>query len=103
MQEQFTIHFSEKLTRCQKIILLLRDYPQLRNSYDLIIEKYYATYNDEVKPVTLERDIRMVQYDIGIYPPSDRVKRLRKEAQEKIISYKIEKTWIWSTIKNFFK
>lgn len=106
MQEQFTVHFSDKLSRCQKIILILRDYPQIRDSYDLILERYSAIYNDTVKPSTLERDIRIVQYDIGIYPPSERVKRLRKDAQEKILeSVKIttEKTSIWETIKSFFR
>jgi hypothetical protein len=71
MTEQFTVHFSEKLSRPQKIILILRDYPQIRDSYDLIAERYYATYDDKVKPSTLSRDIRIVQYDVGIYPPSE--------------------------------
>lgn len=105
MQEQFTIHFWDKLTRCQRIIILLRDFPQIRNSYDLILERYYATYNDQVKPSTLERDIRIVQYDIWIYPPSERVKRLRKEAQKNILDWlKIttERTSIWETVKGFF-
>lgn len=103
MTEQFTVHFSEKLSRCQKIILILKDYPQIRNSYDLIAERYYATYNDSVKPSTLERDIRMVQYDIGICPPSERVKRMRKQAQAQIIASKIEKTGFWNTILWLFR
>lgn len=105
MQEQFTIHFSDKPSRCQKILLLLRDYPQIRDSYDLISERYYATYNDKVKPSTLERDIRIVQYDIWIYPPSERIRRLRKNAQKEILDWlKIttERTSIWETIKNLF-
>lgn len=102
--ESFTVHFSDKLTRCQKLIIILRDYPQIRDSYDLILERYYLTYNDDkVSPKTLERDIRMVQYDIGIFPPSERVRRLRKQAQENILQrVTIEKTSIWGTIKNLF-
>jgi len=105
MQTQFTIHFSDKLTRCQKLILILRDYPQIRDSYDLILERYYLTYNDDkASPKTLERDIRMVQCDIGIFPPSERVRRLRKQAQEKILDWlkvTTERTSIIVTLKKY--
>ena len=71
----------------------------------MILERYYATYNDTVCPRTLERDIRMVQYDIWIFPPSERTRRIRKEAQNKILEWlnvTTETTSIWGTIKKLF-
>jgi hypothetical protein len=86
MQLQVTCTIGDKPTRSQRILLLLQDFPEIRNSYDLIIAKYFSTYRDEkVKFATLERDIRIVQYDLGIFPPSERVRKLRKETQQKII------------------
>ena len=99
--EQFTVHFGDKLTRCQKLLILLQDYPHIRDSYDLILERYYATYNDKACPSTLERDIRIIQYDIWIYPPSERVRKARKLAQERFLQH-IEKTSIIDTIKKLF-
>jgi hypothetical protein len=54
-----------------------------------------------VKPSTLSRDIRIVQYDVGIYPPSEWVKRMRKMAQEQIIAS--QKKTVWGFIKSLFR
>ncbi len=101
--QDFTVCFWDKLTRSQKILILLRDFPEIRDSYDLILEKYRFTYKDDtVQPSTLERDIRFIQYDLCIYPPSERVRRLRKDAQDRIIAGK-KKKGFFSFITNFFK
>jgi len=66
--------------------LLLQDFPEIRGSYDLIIEKYFSTYRDEkVHRSTLERDIRVVQYDMGIYPPSENVRKASKCTKDRLI------------------
>lgn len=76
----------DRLTRTQKVFIILRDNPELRDSYDLIISQYYKENpTDWVTRSAIERDVRAIQYDMGIYPPSERTRRKRKEKQAEII------------------
>lgn len=82
-----TVNVNDRMTRCQKILVILRNYPEVRNSYDLIISQYYKEYPDDwCSRHTIERDIRAVQYDLGIFPPTARVRKARKDKQKEIIA-----------------
>lgn len=60
-----TVHLGDRITRTQKILLLLHDYPDIRDSYDMIVSKYYLLYpNDWCERSTIERESRWVQYDM---------------------------------------
>lgn len=104
ISENLQVKPTWELTRVQKLVLILRDYPEIRNSYDMIVEKYHKIYEDSrVKRTTLERDIRMVQYDLGLYSPLERVKRARKQKQQEIIEeYKQRKYTVQKFKLQFF-
>ena len=102
-----SLKLEDKLTRWQKLLIILRNHPEYRNSYDLIVAEYRRQHPDEkVTRSSLERISRMIQYDIGLYPPSKRIKRVRKNVQESIIQrYKNNKLNLspLQKILSFFK
>ncbi len=76
----------KKPTLIYKMLLLLQDFPQIRNSYDLIYEKWNHIYGINPGRKTIERVARTIQYDLNIFPPSEEIKRLRKISQNRIIA-----------------
>lgn len=83
------LDFSDKLSVLQKMILLLRNHPEIRDSYEMIADAWHNRYpTNKASLQTIQRMARMIQYDLGIYPPSPEVKRYRKIARDKIIARK---------------
>lgn len=109
MQYIISIDTNWNMTTTKKIIVLLKRYPEIRNSYDRIIMKYREEFPlDTVTRSTIERNARFVQYDLELFPPSERTRRARKDKQKEIIanhedvSYIFEKETFFQAIKRFF-
>lgn len=86
--------FSDKLGKLQKMIILLRDHPEIRNSYELIVSEWRKKYPlHTAKDETIKRVIRFVQCDLGIYPASDEVRAYRRQAHLKIVKEKRRKSF----------
>ncbi len=76
----------DRMSTAQKLILILQDNPGMRDSYDLLVNEFYRrNSNSKLKKETIERNIRFLQYDLGIYPPTERVRKARKQKQKEII------------------
>jgi hypothetical protein len=88
-------------TLAYKMLVLLQDFPDIRNSYDLICEKWNLVYGATPQRETIERVARTIQYDLNIYPPSEETKRARRSAQKHIIAHAHEKSLIKKIISWF--
>lgn len=82
------MHIEWRPTLFQKMYIILRDFPEIRESYDLIVEKWIFTYNEKQTRDTIMRISRYVQYDAWIYPPSYETKKRRLAHKERIIEEK---------------
>lgn len=93
--------FSDKISQQQKMYILLRDHPEIRDSYELIVSEWRKKYPYyKWKDCTIQRIARFVQYDFGIFPPSEAVRRYRRIARERIIA---QSKTLWRRILGFFK
>lgn len=76
-----------ELTSLKKTLHILNFYPETRDSYDALVMKYREEFpNDNILRSTIERDARMVQRQLEIFPSSKRVRAMRDEIHD---SYKI--------------
>jgi hypothetical protein len=98
-----TLEFQEpaKPTLAYKMLLILKDFPQIRDSYDLIYEKWNHIYGQTPGRKTIERMARTIQYDLNIYPPSEETKKARRSSQKRIIAEKMSESF-FSRVLNFF-
>lgn len=79
--------FSDRLSKAQKMIILLRDHPEIRNSYELIVSEWRKKYPlHKAKDQSINRIIRFVQCDLGVYPASDEVRRYRRSTHLRIVN-----------------
>lgn len=89
MQYLIPIDTGTEMTTLKKVLVILKANPEVRNSYDHIVLKYRDDFpNDKVTRKTIENNARIIQYNLGIFQPSARVRRARKEKQAEIIASK---------------
>lgn len=83
------MEFSDKLWKLQKMILLLRDHPEIRDSYELILSEWRNKYPFHIAcNETILRNVRVIQCDLGMYPASHEVQEYRKRAHLRIVRQK---------------
>lgn len=81
------MEFSDKLGKLQRMIILLRDHPEIRDSYELILSEWRKKYPlHKAKDQTILRMARSVQCDLGIYPASAEVRQYRRSAHLRIVN-----------------
>jgi len=98
------MEFSDKLGKLQRMIILLRDHPEIRDSYELILSEWRSKYPlHKAKDQTILRMARSVQCDLGIYPASEEVKQYRRSAHIRIVNEcRRRRTETVKSVKSFF-
>lgn len=98
------MEFSDKLGKLQRMIILLRDHPEIRDSYELILSEWRSKY--PLHPAcdeTILRNARTIQCDLGIYPASEEVRQYRRSAHIRIVNEcRRRRTQKVKSVKSFF-
>lgn len=82
---------------------VLHFFPDTRDSYNKLTVKYREEFPmDTVKTTTIQRNARMVQCDLEVYPPSKRVRENRDRIHNEYRENGKKKESLWTKIKNLF-
>lgn len=96
------IELWDRVTTAQKLLLILQD-KKFRDSYDMINNEFQRRWKDsKITQQTIERNCRFIQKGMGLYPPTERTNRMRKNVQKRIIAWYKKRTTFFQRLKNLF-